>query len=303
MTHQLDADGFFIHCVQRRCAEKGLDFFLVEPLWVRAFLEAFERDEVWARALLNMHSEHHLPDDPFHRLVDLAERRKTVVIDPPSVARAAFDKSLLHGRLESAGLAVPPTIIVKSAEAPFLTLTPEQREFLGTPFVIKPARGYGRRGVILDARDEKDLQRSISAWPDEKYLLQRKINPRELEGRPAYWRLFFVFGELWWCWWNCFTDRYTEVTAEEIERLNLQPLGVGMRKLAVLTGMNFFSSEIAQTNSGDFIWIDYVNDQCHMLTQSANPKMGVPDRVVEAIALRLVEAAADQIRPPKSLAA
>jgi hypothetical protein len=280
-----------------------MDFFLAEPLWVRAFYDAFERDEVWARSLLNMHSEHHLPEDPFHRLVDLAERRKTLVIDPPSVARAAFDKSLLHGRLESAGLAVPPTIIVKAAEVPFFALTPEQREFLGAPFVIKPALGYGRRGVILDARDEKDLLRSIAAWPDEKYLLQRKIVPREFEGRPAYWRLFYVFGALWWCWWDCFTDRYTEVAPEEIERFGLAPLDQGMRKLAALTGMNFFSSEIARTAGGEFVWIDYVNDQCHMLTQSANPKMGVPDRIVEAIALRLVDSAAEQIRRPNAMAA
>src|ERR1051325_3359176 len=125
MTHQLDADGFFIHCVQRRCAEKGMDFFLVEPLWVRAFLEAFERDEVWARALLNMHSEHHLPEDPFHRLVDLADRRKTIVIDPPTIARPAFDKSLLHPRIEAAGVVVPPTVIVKAGEALFLNLSPD----------------------------------------------------------------------------------------------------------------------------------------------------------------------------------
>src|SRR4051812_30133000 len=120
MTHQLDADGFFIHCVQRRCAEKGMDFFLVEPVWVRAVLESYERDHVWARALLNMHSEHHLPEDLFHQLVDLAESRKTMVIDPPSVARAAFDKSLLHPRLEAAGINVPRTIIVKAVEAHFL---------------------------------------------------------------------------------------------------------------------------------------------------------------------------------------
>jgi hypothetical protein len=76
-------------------------------------------------------------------------------------------------------------------------------------------------------------------------------------------------------------------------------MGEGMHKLARLTGMNFFSSEIAQTESGEFIWIDYVNDQCHMLTQSANPKMGVPDRVVGAIAIRLVEAAAEEIHRSK----
>lgn len=303
MTHQLDADGFFIHCVQRRSAEKRLDFFLVEPIWVRHFLEAFELDDIWARALLNMHSEHHLPEDPFHKLVDLAERRKTIVIDPPSIARSAFDKSALHPRLEAAGVSVPPTIIAKAVEAHFLQLTPEQKSFLGDPFVVKPARGYGKRGVILEARDEKDLHLSMRAWPDEKYLLQKKILPHTLEGRPAYWRLFHAFGSIWWCWWDPFTDRYTEVTTEEIDRFNLQPLGVGMRKIAALTGMNFFSSEIAQTAAGQFVWIDYVNDQCHMLTQSANPKMGVPDRVVESIALRLVDAATDLLRRPNALAA
>jgi hypothetical protein len=303
MTHQLDADGFFIHSIQRGCAERAMDFFLVEPLWVKVFLEAFQRDEVWARALLNMHSEHHLPEDPFHRLVDLAHARKTFVIDPPMVAQTAFDKSKLHPRMEEAGFNVPATIIVSAAEAAIFQLAPEQRAMLGEPFVIKPARGYGRKGVILDARDAHDLARSMSLWPDEKYLLQRKITPRDLEGRPAYWRVFYVFGSLWWCWWNCFTDRYSEVTPEEIERLRLEPIGREMRRLAALTGMNFFSSEIAQVESGEFVWIDYVNDQCHMLTQSANPKMGVPDRVVEGIANRLVEAAAEAIRRPKALAA
>jgi len=41
--------------------------------------------------------------------------------------------------------------------------------------------------------------------------------------------------------------------------------------------------------------IDYVNDQCHMLSQSANPQIGVPDELVAAIARRLVEAAKENI--------
>jgi hypothetical protein len=59
--------------------------------------------------------------------------------------------------------------------------------------------------------------------------------------------------------------------------------------------MNFFSSEIAQTEAGEFVVIDYVNDQCHMLSQSANPQIGVPDELVAAIARRLVEAAKENI--------
>jgi hypothetical protein len=193
-------------------------------------------------------------------------------------------------------------MLVNASEASSIQFTSEQRETLGAPFVIKPARGYGRKGVILDAMGEKDVERSMALWPDEKYLIQKKIVPRDLDGCPAYWRLFHAFGSLWWCWWNCFTDRYSEVTPQEIEKFGLEKMGQGMLKLAGLTGMNFFSSEIAQIETGEFVWIDYVNDQCHMLTQSSNPKMGVPDRVVEGIAARLVGAAAEAIRP-KALAA
>src|SRR2546428_1705724 len=96
MTHKLDADDFFIHRVQQHCAERGLNFFLIEPTWVEAFYEKFQVEKVWACVLLNMHSEHHQPDDIFHRLVRLAAERKTQVIDPPETAMAAFDKARLH---------------------------------------------------------------------------------------------------------------------------------------------------------------------------------------------------------------
>jgi hypothetical protein len=46
---------------------------------------------------------------------------------------------------------------------------------------------------------------------------------------------------------------------------------------------------------GRFVLIDYVNDQCHMLSQSANRRIGVPDRVIAEIAVRLVDGAAELI--------
>jgi hypothetical protein len=116
-----------------------------------------------------------------------------------------------------------------------------------------------------------------------------------LNGEPAYFRVFHVFGSVWSCWWNCFTDRYRLVTPAEIEQYALGPLEETVRRIAALTGMKFFSSEIALTGPGVFILIDYVNDQCHMLSQGANPQMGVPNELVEAVAHRLVEGAQDLI--------
>jgi hypothetical protein len=295
MTHKLDTDDFFIHRVQRECAELGLNFFLIEPLWVQQFYEYYARNEIWARVLLNMHSEHHLPDDIYHRLVLLAHHKNTRVIDPPDVAQAAFDKARMHEKLLSSGFNVPASIIVSENAAASFRLTDGERDLLGKPFVIKPSHGYGRRGVILDAADETHLTRSVTAWPNPSYLLQRKIIPRGTAEGPAYWRVFYVFGDVWICWWNCYTDRYRMTTEAERAEFRLCEVERLVRAIAELTQMKFFSSEIAQVESGEFVLIDYVNDQCHMLSQSADARMGVPDSVIAAIARKLVTSAAVMI--------
>jgi hypothetical protein len=298
MTHKLDADDFFIHRIQQHCAERGLNFFLIEPEWVETFYEKFRQRKIWSRVLLNMHSEHHQPEDVFHRLVNLAFETKTRIIDPPDMALAAFDKARLHPRLLSAGFELPYTLIVPQKEAADFVLSESQLANLGVPFVIKPSLGYGKRGVILDAVGQGDLARSAREWPGSHYLLQRRIVPRRLGDSPAYFRVFHVFGSVWFCWWNCYTDQYRALTEAEMEMHSLQPLRTIICRLAELTKMKFFSTEIAQTDSGEFVLIDYVNDQCHMLTQSASPAMGVPDEIVAAIARRLVDGVQQLIQQP-----
>lgn len=295
MTHKLDADDLFIHSIQRNCAKARLNFFLVEPLWVDRFYEALEKDQIWCRLLLNMHSEHHQPDEIYHKLVRLAAKKNTQIIDPPDAAQAAFDKARLHPRLIASGIHVPHTIFVAKEQVPAFKLSEAEREFLGVPFVIKPAMGYGRKGVIMDATGENELKRSTEMWPDAQYLLQRRIVPKELNGSPAYFRAFYAFDSIWYTWWNCFTDKYRMVTPQEAISFGLKPLEEIMRQIAGLTGMKFFSSEIALVESGEFIVIDYVNDQCHLLSQSADPQRGVPDELVRAIATRLVTGARQMI--------
>jgi len=295
MTHKLDTDDLFIHTIQRNCAKARLNFFLIEPTWVNGFYDCFEKGEVWCRVLLNMHSEHHQPDEIFHKLVRLAASKNVQIIDPPDVAQAAFDKARLHPRLIAAGIHVPHTIFVAKDQVPTFKLSDAEREFLGNAFVIKPAMGYGRHGVIMDAKGEDDLKRSAELWPDAHYLLQRRIMPKELAGSPAYFRVFYAFDSIWYTWWNCFTDKYRVVTPQEAITFGLKPLEEIMRNIAALTGMKFFSSEIAVVESGEFIVIDYVNDQCHMLSQSADPQRGVPDELVRAIATKLVRGAKGMI--------
>ena len=127
------------------------------------------------------------------------------------------------------------------------------------------------------------------------YLVQRRSEPGLLGDRPAYFRVYFVFGTVHACWWNCFNDRYALMTEAERRDHGLHRLDDLVRGVAAVSGMNFFSSEIAVTRAQEFVLIDYVNDQCHLLTQSASPHNGVPDELVARMARRLVEAAANLI--------
>lgn len=299
MTHKLDADGFFIHRVQEHCAQAGLDFFLIEPLWADAFLSALHNGTVRARVLLNMHSEHHEPEDLFHRLVLAAHRAGSQVIDPPDVAQAAFDKGRLHPRLVEAGIPAPYTLVVERSESASLRLSDSEIATLGTPFVIKPGMGYGRKGLVLDAASAADLSRSIQEFADSRYLLQRRaVAATHVDGEPLYFRVFSVFGHVSIAWWNCFTDRYRLATDAEHSALHLERLAEISRRLQQLTGMRFFSSEMLIGSDDQPLVIDYVNDQCHMLAQSADPQKGVPNDLVASIAERLVQGAIGLIVNP-----
>lgn len=296
MTHLLDSDDLFIHRIQELAAAARLNFFLIEPLWAESFLAGLESGRVHVRVLLNMHSEHHRPDDLYHQLIWSAANHGTLVIDPPAIALAAFDKGLLHPRLLEAGIPVPFTKVVERAEVMSLTLTEAERAALGSPFIIKPGMGYGRRGLIPHATDEGDLTQSLAAFPDARYLLQRRIDVSvSEEGEPLYFRVFHVFGDIWMTWWNPRHDRYRLVSPLEKDRHDLARLEDLVRRLAELTGMRFFSSEIALSPDGPVV-IDYINDQCHMLSQSADAQKGAPDELVLGIARRLVDAASGLIR-------
>jgi len=54
------------------------------------------------------------------------------------------------------------------------------------------------------------------------------------------------------------------------------------KQIAMLTGLDFFSTEIVIPENKKFIVIDYVNDQCDMRIKSKHFD-GVPDTIVQNI--------------------
>jgi hypothetical protein len=147
-------------------------------------------------------------------------------LNPADAMQKAADKATMHLEFLSHGIAVPYTIIISPySRERQVELSLEQLARLGRPFIIKPANTTGGgAGVITGAETLKDVIDSRKHHKDDKYLLQERVVPAELAGRRAWFRVFFVCGVIFPCWWDDFTHIYSELTEEEIGSYSLSPL-------------------------------------------------------------------------------
>ncbi len=223
-------------------------------------------------------------EESFEKLGHLLMRRRTQIFNPYKKVLHAIDKATMHLEFITAGLNVPYSIIippVKEKEELFISLS--HLAILGRPFIIKPCNTTGGGiGVVTGAETLHDVLHERKFNHEDKYLLQEKIYPALLEGRRAWFRVFYAFGKIIPVWWDDLTHRYQILYKEEIEKFNLKKLFQIVRTIYHTVELDFFSTEIVITSQHNFIVIDYVNDQCDLRFQSKHDD-GVPDEIIFAI--------------------
>jgi hypothetical protein len=278
---EYDAD--FVHLIEVACATRGVSFLQVAPETLDQVLAGLENGEISFCTLLDRASE---SDPNFQPLVDWATRNKSFCINPQKGTLWAGDKATMHLEFISRGLYTPHTIILPPYSIQS-NIEPSDLEPLGGSFAIKPACEGGGDGVILEATSWQQVLDARQQYPHEKYLLQAHVSTRCLDGRPAWFRVLYCHGAVYPCWWDQHTHVYARVTAEEKARFGLQSLREVSARIAQVCGLHLFSTEIALTEEGKFLVVDYVNDPVDLRLQSKAID-GVPDGYVESIAGRLV---------------
>ncbi|HUI66077.1 MAG TPA: hypothetical protein VL126_14635 [Bacteroidota bacterium] len=234
------------------------------------------------------------PEEETYALLSGAARSAARrVLNEPEAMRRAADKATMHLEFLSHGIAVPYTIIISPyAHERQVGLSLEELARLGRPFIIKPANTTGGgTGVILGAETLKDVVDQRKHLQNDKYLLQERVTPEELPGGRAWFRTFFVCGEIYLCWWDDRTHIYAPLEAQEARALGLEALESITREISRVCRLDFFSSEIARTSRRGFVVVDYVNEICDMRLQSLHPD-GVPDPTVRAICTALASGSA-----------
>lgn len=285
----------FVKWVKRECSFRRLKFFLVDKDNVLSVIEALEKGKMRIRFLLDNEANYDDPENLYARLCYAVRDIDGCVVCDPDDAREASNKSITHYDLIKARVPVPYTVVVRNWEPDDFSLTKEETEKLGTPFIIKPASGFGQKGVIKNATGSiAEIAQARHFNRGDNFLLQEKIEPVIMEEKQAWFRVYFLFGEIIPCWWNTDTGRYKHVTLREMYNHRLLPLARIISEIARITNMEFFTSEIAVTGKGKnrrFLAIDYVNDQPELCVRSEKVGGGPVPEVIQHVAERIVELA------------
>ncbi len=285
----------FIEFLQRQCKAKKLDFIWCHDGNIRNIVKDIQNGNLKIGFLLDTEATYSDPKDPYAKLCYKVKDTGGKVVDDPDDAKISIDKSVMHYKLREAGIPVPYTVVIRNWEPDKFELSQNEKQKLGKSFIIKPALGYAQQGVIKDARwDINELAKARKFDKGDNFLLQKKIEPARLGKKKAWFRVFYLFGEVIPCWWDPKTRVYEHVNMKELTDFELMPLINTTIRIANISNMEWFSTEIAlrinKKGKRIFIAIDYVNDQCDMTVKSQKPD-GVPDDIVEHIAKRFVRIA------------
>jgi len=282
-------DADFVMLLNHACCARGLSLLQATPRNIEELLPALINQQLAFHVFLDRASEHEVSFKP---LVQWVSEHGVKWINSHEKTARSCNKAVMHHTLIHAGLYTPYTIILPSyKEQPFLA--PVDLQPLGNRFTIKPAHGGGGEGVIMDATSMVEVLIARQEHEADQYLLQAQIITRELESRPAWFRVIYCTGQVYPCWWDPQSHIYAPVTSEDQNRFYLSPLYEMVATIARISELELLSTEIALTPEGLFVVVDYVNDQIDLRLQSkAND--GVPDYIVHTIAERLADLVASR---------
>jgi len=291
----LSPNSLLLKLLHQAMAARGLSILLVNKHSENWATEQVRRSRLHPVVFLDLCSR---PGDSYFELLKMMAGAGVYTICHPDQIRWTL-KAFAHGELAKAGLPVPPTLILKAAEAD-RALTQAERALVGERVVIKPSYGVAGLGVVVGAETTQEAIASARAYDrKDDWLIQKMVSWGEIdaekpkaERRPAYLRAYNVLGHRTLMWWS--NERgYSRLTWDDFSRYHLAGVLELTDRIAAMTHMDFFSSEVAITSDDPadpnrFVLIDYINDQCD-IDPSADPARSPPEAWIRWICDRLAE--------------
>jgi hypothetical protein len=286
----LSLNSGLLRLINQAMAAYGLSCLLVNNSSVHAAIESVRKGSLRPLVYLDLCSS---PGSVFQSLLRTMADAGVHSLCDPRTLEWTF-KANSHPALEKAGLPLPPSVILKRTD-PDRDLTPDELSRLGNRCVIKPSFGVAGLGAVIGVAP---TLAQITAARDynrqDDWLIQKMMTWTHFGDRQAYLRAYNILGYRTLMWWNNETG-YSSLTWEDLRRYDLLPTVEMIDRIAGVTGVEFFSTEIAITSQDGaapvqnrFCLIDYVNDQCD-IDPHAHPGRSPPESWVRWVCHRLAE--------------
>jgi hypothetical protein len=287
-------DRDFAEKIKEISAAEKLSFLEITPGNLEEVKGKLSQGELGFEIFLDRASD---IEEGFIQLAQMVKPKPIRMLNNIDQALWSADKATMHLEFLNSGIFVPYTIILSPfEEKPKLELIDLNK--LGTPFVMKPACGGGGEGVHLDVKSWEEVEKIRQEYYDDKYLVQQKIIPKNLNGKRAWFRVFYVCGKIF----PCFQDDQTklvEVFLPELEDKLYNQIETTIKKIASISNLDIFSTEVALTSSDKLLVIDHVNDQIDLRKKSKFTD-GIPDEVVNQIAFEIVNYSLELLNSKKA---
>ncbi|MCU0643208.1 MAG: hypothetical protein MUC94_03020 [bacterium] len=281
-------DKDFVSLIEQVAREKyALKTYVVEPFNLDETIHCVHHGELKFRFFYDRGSD---SSPEFLELHNLMLQNAVPILDSLERLKWTSDKATMHLEFIANGLITPYTIIIppfNTTEKILLSLVDLAN--LGRPFIIKPANTTGGGiGVVDGAETLQDVLAARKVYDNDKYLLQEKVTPIEQDGQRFWFRVFFCCGNIYCSWWDDATHVYEMLSPDHVKAYQLDELFNIVEKISKIIQLNFFSTEIALSQNGKFVVIDYVNEICDMRLKSFH-RDGVPDEIVHKIVNHIVD--------------
>ncbi len=274
-------DDVFIRKLDKELISNGLSSYVINPGNVFETIGLLEHGMTFDYYLDRASDV----DNRFLPIEDIIEMRGGKIFNKNSYALRASDKSTMHLEFLAANLNVPYTFLLPPFNE-FSEINLSGIEKINVPFIIKPSSFGGGEGVQT-ACTVDDVQRARSEYPNEKYLIQEKVEPLYLDGKRAWFRPIYACGEVYISWWDDNTHVYEILSDEDEKRFNLGEIREIVNKIARVSRLDIFSTEICYSGQNKFVVVDYVNDPCDLRLKSLYYE-GVPDEIINNIIQKIV---------------
>lgn len=287
IAYTWEYDEEFVDLIEKSAQAAGLTTFVISEHNVDEVFDLVQSKKLHFNFLLDRAWD---VDDRFGEIGKILNRRKCYIFNAYKKVTHAIDKASMHLEFITGGIHVPYSIIIPPlSEKKEIYISLEELSHLGRPFIIKPCQTTGGGiGVVTGAETLLDVLKERPVNKDDKYLLQEKIVPQYINGKRAWYRCFWAFGQPIITWWDDTTHIYTEMGSEDERMFNYKKLLTTVRKTAKICELDFFSTEIVLTHENKFVSVDYVNDMCDMRMRSRHID-GVPDSIAKTIVNNLIK--------------